>query len=652
MRSPLGRRVRTRRSLVALGAAALIVPMVVSSASASSPDPRWTIAGSRPAWASTAPLAGSPAESTKIAFNVVLPLRDAAGAAALATEVSDPASPRYGQYVTAAQFNATYGPTAGQVATVKSFLSGTGLDVTGVAAGNRWISVTGTAHQVETVFGTSLRNYRYKGRTIREPSTSLTVPGRMAGLIMGVVGVGTENQLRQPAAAKPSPLTMKRPLATPSDTSPSCSTYWNQHQETAPKAYGLTSFPTTNCGYTPAQLRTAYGVQPSVSAGDTGAGVSVAIIDAYGSPTMLADANATATSEGEPTFKAGQYNETLMTPFDDQSECGDNWNTEESLDVEAVHAIAPGATVDYIGAADCDTGLDDAMNSVVQHQTASIVSNSWSGEGEDGIADEVTTEEAIFMQAATEGIGFYFSSGDDGDNVVPGGLAAPEPNYPTSDPMVTGVGGTSLAVTSSKAYDFETSWGVDDDLVDRFGFESALPGNFVYGAGGGVSAVFTQPSYQASAVPSSLAKLHGGAAMRVVPDIAADADPGTGFQFGETVNGAFGLDVIGGTSLACPLIAGVQALVSQGRIIPIGFANPELYSLKTSAFHDVKAPSTTVAMITPDQSNFFTLGKDTSLTATSGYDDTTGLGTPSGLNFLLGERLLSSPTVPGDPHAP
>ena len=139
-------------------------------------------------------------------------------------------------------------------------------------------------------------------------------------------------------------------------------------------------------------------------------------------------------------------------------------------------------------------------------------------------------------------------------------------------------------------------------------------------------------------MPNSLAKLNGPTAMRVVPDIAAIGDPETGFLIdfrGSTLT-------IGGTSLSCPVIAGIQALASQGRRFPIGFANPLLYGLHLTgvAFRDVKAPPSPVAMVTQSGRSLLTLGQDSSLTSTRGYDDTTGPGTPNGSLFLLGERIL------------
>jgi subtilase family serine protease len=139
--------------------------------------------------------------------------------------------------------------------------------------------------------------------------------------------------------------------------------------------------------------------------------------------------------------------------------------------------------------------------------------------------------------------------------------------------------------------------------------------------------------------------------MRVVPDVAAVADPETGYLIckgspaaGGTCSTAAGdLIQIGGTSLACPVFAAMQALASQGRHFSIGFADPLIYRLSSSAFHDVNAsnaPNNPLLMITDSGRTLITMDMDSSLTATRGYDDTTGRGTPNGLIFLAEEHLL------------
>jgi len=626
--------------LIVVSATVLTVPLIASSAF-SAPNSRTALAGSSPSWA-TGQAVGAPAAGTKISFNVVLKLRHAAAAEQLAANVSNPKSKSYGQYLTASQFNARFAPTAKQVGAVRGFLSGAGLQVSGVAQGNRWVSASGTVRQIESAFGTTLKNYSHNGKTLRAPDRALTVPSSIAGIVSGVLGISQTASLRQPNIASPN---AGGKVVGPKDAQPpraACSTFWDQHEQIAPLAYGKTSFPTNNCGYTPTQIRTAYGVQSAVSHGNNGAGVTVAIIDAYASATMLTDANAYADAVGEPEFAAGQYTETQLGPFDLQDLCGpDGWNEEESLDVEAVHGLAPGANVHYVGAKNCDTGIDDAINYVIQNHVANLVSNSYGFFGEDGLGTEVATEHSLYLQATLQGIGFYFSSGDSGDNVA-FGAPHPEPDYPSSDTLVTAVGGTDLAVTSSNNYLFETSWGDDLSSVNFATSPSSYvtppPGNFIFGGGGGVSALFTEPLYQKLAVPNSLAKLNGSTAMRVVPDVAAVGDPETGFLI--DFRGTF--LTIGGTSLSCPVFTGIQALASQGRLFPIGFANPLLYILGLTGltFHDVKAPASTVAMMTQSGRSLLTLGQDSSLTATNGYDDTTGLGTPNGPALLLAERLL------------
>lgn len=630
-----------RRALIVVSAAALTVPLIAGSAF-SATSSRATLAGSSPSWATAARVVGTPSATARISFNVVLKLRDAATAEKLAANVANPKSKSYGQYLTAGQFNARFAPTAKQIASVKGFLAGSGLKVSSVAQGNRWVTVSGTVRQVESAFGTTLKNYNYQGRTLRASTGALTVPAAIAGVVAGVVGVSQTGTLRTPDSVTPN---SGGPVVGPKDAVPpraACSTYWDQNEQVGPLAYGKTSFPTNNCGYTPVQLRTAYGVQPATTHGNDGRGVTVAIIDAYASETIVADTNEYSGLVGEPAFTAGQYTETQLGPFDLQDECGsDGWNQEETLDVQAVHGLAPAAKIHYIGAKNCDTGIDDAINYVIQNHVANLVSNSYGFSGEDGLGDEVATEHSLYLQAALQGIGFYFSSGDSGDNVA-GGAPHPEPDYPASDTLVTAVGGTDLAITSSNHYLFETSWGDDLASVDFTTSPSSYvtppPGTFLFGGGGGVSALFTQPLYQKLAVPNSLSKLNGPTAMRVVPDVAALGDPETGFM----IDFRGTLSTIGGTSLACPVFVGIQALASQGRLFPIGFANPLLYVLGLTgvAFHDVKAPTSPVAMMTQSGRSLLTLGQDSSLTATRGYDDTTGLGTPNGVRFLLGERLL------------
>ncbi len=331
--------------------------------------------------------------------------------------------------------------------------------------------------------------------------------------------------------------------------------------------------------------------------------------------------------------------------------------------MEAVHAMAPDANIVYVGAKSNDgegTVQDlDALATVVDRRLATIVSNSWAATASDATTSPglASAYEQVFEQGAAEGIGFYFAAGDGGE--YSGGSAGGQPTliYPQSDPWVTSVGGTSLAVGPTGQYEWETGWG-DGVAGPAAGGKSwaDLPGRFVAGSGGGTSTLFRQPSYQRGVVPSALSHARGSApAMRVVPDIAADADLAMGVLIGETLSPGPGQPpsyVEGpgfGTSVSCPLIAGMQADAQQmAGGMPIGFANPAIYArYGTPAYHDVTdqplGPGFTPAVAIPagvygTDPYLVTLGMDLGLAATPGYDDVTGVGTPAPGYFASGRR--------------
>jgi subtilase family serine protease len=660
----------TLKAIAVIGAGTLAVA-VSTTAGFAAPN-RVTVAGTKPGWVASATRTGSPSASKRLSVNVILPLRNTTAIQNFVTAVSDPTSPSYGKYLTPAQFNARFGPTAAQVKQVRRYLVGQGLSVTSVAQGNRWVTASGTVAKVSKAFGTTLRTYRYHGQTSLAPTANLTVPSSIAPLIAGVTGIDSISNKHRTSAVKPvanaakatrtnaetatskaAPHANSAPRAKPAATPPAsqpCSTYWGQFSQTVPSTYGKTKLPTTPCGYGPQDIRKAYGIDGAIHAGDTGRGVVVAITDAYAQPTMLADLNHWSTDHGLPKMKSGQYTQAGTadpSTFANQNPCGGEvgWNEEEALDVEAVHGMAPDAIIHYVGGKDCDTGLDTALNYIVQTHSAEIVSNSWGATGEDNLGSSETLEHSIFMQGAAEGIGFYFSAGDDGDDTIDG-FASPEADYPSTDPNVTAVGGTSLAVTKTGSTLFQTSWG---DTVDQVNFNTTpatlsepLPGEFYFGTGGGTSKLFTQPAYQKGVVADTFA-LKTGVRHRVTPDVALDADPETGYEVALTEPDANGHKtytsfVIGGTSLSSPLFAGFQALASQGRHVALGFANPVLYNKRATAFTDIVNPATPIAFSTQSGAYVLVLGQDTSLVGIKGFDNTTGLGTPAGLRFLLSER--------------
>jgi subtilase family serine protease len=333
--------------------------------------------------------------------------------------------------------------------------------------------------------------------------------------------------------------------------------------------------------------------------------------------------------------------------------------------MDAVHGVAPGAKIVYVGAPNNYQDLDAALNHVVDEHQASIVTNSY------GFATELLPPAYLkpynhtLIEAAATGIGVYFSSGDAGDNTGgnPARARRATPDWPADSPWVTAVGGTSLAVDADGDYLFETGWETGSSNLAKGVWAPSPPGKYTSGSGGGTSRIFTQPWYQADVVPDSISTANGARPrpMRAVPDVAAIGDPNTGYLVGQTQAFPDGTSKYseyrsGGTSLSSPVFAGLVAIAQQAGGHDLGFANPLLYSgAGTSAYHDIRKPPAPIAVarnnyknnVDPAGGSFVslrTLGFDTRLTihVRRGYDDVTGIGSPNGdawLESLSQDRL-------------
>ena len=654
----------------AIAAGALALGSLATAAAAQAATPRRAIAGTHPQWAVAAKRLSSQAvTSGTVNARVYLAPSHQAELAGDVSAVSTPGSSAYRHYWTTSAVRKEFAPSAAEVASVKSWLTSSGLSVTKVSAtypAGAYLGVRGSVAAASKAFGVTFGTYRGPdGQSDRAPDHAATAPASVASSVLAVFGLDTAKSLMKPDLPPPPPNYW---VAKP------CSTYYGSKVATnRPTAYGKHQ-PWNVCGYTPSQVRGAYGVTAS---GETGKGQTVAVVDAYASPTIKSDANQFATYVGDKPFAAGQFKQYQAGPFTAVKACGaSGWYGEETLDVEQVHGMAPGANVRYVAAASCnDPDLANAEASIVDTDLASIVSNSWGGLS---LSETMNaTYDLIFQVGALEGIGFMFSSGDNGYEGPGEDAASPvdQVDYPTSSPYVTSVGGTSLAISKSNSYEWETSWGtLLDPLVHlkhrgkkwQYTPPGKYPTWYDGSSGGGVSTQYTQPWYQKGVVPASLAtKLPGGTTsstpMRVVPDVSALADPSTGVLVGETglqPNGktyAFSLSRIGGTSVACPVFAGIDADAQQAAGGPLGFANPGIYYLDThapysssnAAFNDVTdfpfGPGVRLAEVRNNYTNPYTKqgplltylrtlridgeGAD-ALPAVKGYDDSTGVGSP------------------------
>ncbi|GGL40382.1 S8/S53 family peptidase [Phycicoccus endophyticus] len=646
----------TRSAVALVGASALAAATAGAALAAPHGSGRHQVSKA-PSWAAHARAQRSTSATAQAHAKIWLASRNQAGLEKLAQAVSSPDSSSYGRYLSAGQYRASYAPTTASVRAVESWAKAAGLHVDGVGSDNHFVSVSGSTDAVSSAFTADLRTFTVDGHTGTAPTSAVTVPDGIAGSVLAVTGLDTVTHWTTPdlEGDQGTPQADATTTTSPSDLGPPdgyvnsgpCSAYYGQKVDRTDPAFEGKHLPYAVCGYVPGQLRSAYGVTASRR---TGKGETVAITDAFAAPTIRKDANTYAKRHGDRAFRRGQFSQSNDTDYDPTrvEECGGNgWFGEETLDVEAVHGMAPDANVRYYGAASCyDDDLLAALARIVTENKASIVSNSWGEPTYVTIDGTVYTTidqslvdayESIFLQGAVQGIGFYFSSGDSGDEGESTGVVSPD--WPAADPWVTAVGGTALAVNKRGQRQFETGWGTERySLVDGTWSRDG----FLYGAGGGCSDVFDKPFYQYFA--------RTGCSMRGVPDVGLDADPTTGMLVGETQvfdaptkfgqGTRYGEYRIGGTSLAAPLFAGIQADTQQTRR-RIGFADPLLYLLGSvrGVFDDVR-PEGDPGNVRVDYVNGLngsdgtrrtvrTFDDDSSLTTARGWDDVTGVGAPT-----------------------
>ncbi len=369
---------------------------------------------------------------------------------------------------------------------------------------------------------------------------------------------------------------------------------------------------TPNC-FTPHALRTAYGMETLTEQGFTGKGQTVVDIVSFGSPTLQQDMNVFDQQFGLPSINIQVLSPIGTKPFDPNNQDMQGWAVETELDVQIIHAMAPDAGIVILTSPVDETegtiGLPEFLQLqqyAVSHHLGQIFSQSY-------VASEVTLADSTgqnlvkqytdFYQKATtqQGWTIVSGSGDHGatdySNIAATQFSpAPTVNFPADVPWVTAVGGTTLQRNAD-------------------GFtETAWPDS-----GGGISKFFAEPDFQKSLPAAVQGQLNGH---RGLPDIAADADPATGMAF--YVGGQW--QQVGGTSASTPLWAGIIAVADQMAGHPLGFINPGIYKVATSAsaqqdFRDITIGNNSYSQVT-------------GFNAVAGWDPVTGWGVPNAQKLL------------------
>lgn len=359
-------------------------------------------------------------------------------------------------------------------------------------------------------------------------------------------------------------------------------------------------------GYRPADIRKAYGFDqvtlPGGAAAD-GAGQTIAIVDAYNDPNIVADLamfDQTFGISAPPSFSIVNQSGGTDLPRTDAG-----WAGEISLDVEWAHAIAPGANILLVEAnSESVNDLITAVDYARHVAGVSTVSMSWGGSeffswGTGEFSSQTNLDPIFTTPSGHNGVTFVAAAGDQG--------AVYGVEWPASSANVVSVGGTSLNASAGN-YVSEATW---------------------TGSTGGLSQVEPRPAYQDPVSRN---------ANRATPDVAYDADPNTGFAVYDSLpdsSGSSGWEEVGGTSAGAPQWAALVAIANQGRALSgLGSLDgatetlPSLYSVyPTSDNADASTYFDTYNDVTiSGQSGFFSQTR--AYPARSGYDLATGLGTP------------------------
>ncbi|MGA2622142.1 MAG: Ig-like domain repeat protein, partial [Thermoguttaceae bacterium] len=355
--------------------------------------------------------------------------------------------------------------------------------------------------------------------------------------------------------------------------------------------------------FTPAQIRQAYGISAikfgSVPVSGDGSGTTIAVVDAYDQPNIVADLQQfdAQFQLPDPVFtRVSQAVGTALPPPDPSG----GWGLETSLDVEWAHAIAPGAKILLVEATDAtESNMFAAVDRARQTAGVVVVSLSW---GWSEFFGENTYQRYLTTPPNHAGVTFFAATGDAG---------APA-EYPAVSPDVVAVGGTAALTTNGSGnYSSESGW---------------------YNSAGGISIYESQPSYQEGVVTQSTTK-------RTVPDVSWNA---VNYAVCDSydLGSATPWEAMDGTSAACPQWAALAAIADQGRAIagmsPLDGLNqtlPALYSHATAgSFHDIVTGTSTGS---PNYN------------AGPGYDLVTGLGSPVA-NVLIPQLVAAGlPVVTG-----
>jgi subtilase family serine protease len=542
----------------------------------------------------------------------------------LLADQQDPRSASYHKWLTPEQYAARFGMSDGDLAKVSAWLSSQGLKVEGYSRGRTQIFFSGNAAQVETAFRTQFNRYLVDGEMHFANATEVYVPAALSSAVLGFRGLDDFHPRPRVHVAEPR----------------------------------FTSHVTGNHFVAPGDFATIYNVQPLYDAGLDGTGIKIAVVgqSLIAANNSTTDLDAFRAAAGlpakDPTFVqvTGSGTATIRSNGD---------QTESLLDLEWSGAVAKNADIIFVFTGSSE-GAFDSIQFAIDQNLAPVISSSY-GICETQFGSGLAAFRAAIQQGNAQGQTLIGPAGDSGAadcevstaTTAVNGLAV---DVPAAIPEVTGVGGSEFtgdaagAVTGTApntnagatGFWSGTTGGTDPissalSYIPEMGWNDTTAGSTFSATGGGVSTIFTKPSFQTALTPAD--------GQRDVPDVSLNASPNhdptlicaqgscvTGFR-----DASGNLDVVGGTSVGAPTFAAIVAILNQAtQSTGLGNINPTIYTLAAStpaAFHDIttgnnKVPCTSGTPTTGPASERcpttapFTIG----FSAGTGYDLVTGLG--------------------------
>ena len=517
---------------------------------------------------------------TTTTFEVALPLQNQSALPSFIASLSDRTSPNYHHYLTPTQFAAKFGPSTSAIDNATNYFRSFGMTVS-YKTGDQALTVTGDTAQLSSATHASYVSAIVPGGVTSSvvAATTPSLPSSVANDVKALIGIYYVPAPIHSAMTPVSP--------TPSTASPVANT----------NSLNLLS---TSCSFgfawgLPNVYTNFYGVDPYYTAGFTGTGQTIGLIEyasflqsdinAFDSCLNITPPLVVTTVGTAPGFSSS--------------------STEPTSDIEDVNSIAPKATVNVFQGTDWYNVLQGAVNSTVK-----VFSDSWVNCEYGNSPAFFAPENSLFAQAAAEGQTWFAASGDNGSSCQADGSYTTLPTGvydPASQPYVTSVGGTTLDYSTNPPY--EVAWNPSGSLTASTST-----------SGGGISAIQSAPTWQTG--PGTKGAGYSGCTLssgcRQVPDVAANA-----YEYAMYFQGTWQIE--GGTSLSSPLWATFIALVNEACNTNVGFINPQLYS---------------IAQSNPSAFNTMPTGYTNGLyTATANYNMVTGLGSPN--MAVLGPELCN-----------